>query len=462
MENETFEPQKTTAPSGRRPKPVQVAPPPAGNDAPIPTGGPQFGEPKPSPDPTKFTVQHGSDDDAYKIIDATPQFPRPFPTVQGKDEPILQFADALGPSGATIVGQIQKAGQLVFHSVGDTGNTKGPRDQNLVADKMLSDYHESDPRNVPSFFFHLGDVVYSFGESQYYYDQFYDPYRDYPAPIFALAGNHDGMVAPKSSATTLESFLENFCQAGQPPHRTPEAGGLVRTAQVQPGIYYTLEAPFVRILALYSNTLEDPGVISTENGNYPYLTDVQLTFLKTALARVVSEKFAGAVIIAVHHPPYVAITNGGIEVGKHGSSPEVLSDIDQACQQAGCYPHAVLCAHAHNYQRFTRRQGNRETLFVVAGGGGHGIAHLTRKGEPALRAPAPQAGLSNGSDSVTLESYDDQHYGYLRIVVDPKQLRIEYHPADDGAGSKTPDDFVTVDIAQRKLIHYQVQGALSL
>jgi hypothetical protein len=55
---------------------------------------------------------------------------------------------------------------------------------------------------------------------------------------------------------------------------------------------------------------------------------------------------------------------------------------------------------------------------------------------------------------VTLENYDDEDYGYLRVVVTASQLRIEYHPASDGAGAKTPDDFVTVDLASRKLVHF--------
>ena len=79
-------------------------------------------------------------------------------------------------------GQPQRAGQLVFHCLGDTGSTRGPKSQSEVADKMVADYSDSSPQ-VPSFLYHLGDVIYSFGESQYYYDQFYDPYRDYPAPI---------------------------------------------------------------------------------------------------------------------------------------------------------------------------------------------------------------------------------------------------------------------------------------
>ena len=443
---------------GSESKPDPSTPPPTGNDEPIPVPGPQFAEPDPTPGPTKFVVKHGSDAAAYKILDseAGQLKPRPFPVVEGVDEPTLSLADAIGSKGEEVVSEIEKAGQIVFHAVGDSGNTTGPRDEEMVADKMVSDYTEQDPRNVPSFFYHLGDVIYSFGEEQYFYDQFYEPYRDYPAPIFAIAGNHDGMVAPNTETPSLQAFLQNFCTAGQPPHRTPQAGGLARTAGVQPGVYFTLEAPFVRIIGLYSNCLEDPGVISTEGGKYPYITDVQLTFLKAALARVHKEKFAGAVIVAVHHPPYVAvIPKSGQNAGRHGNSAEVLKEIDAACQSSGVWPHAVLSAHAHNYQRFTRTKANRQTPFVVAGNGGHGMTRLSRKGNPALRVPMSQPELSDGSDQVVFESYDDQDFGYLRIVADAKQLRIEYHPATDGETAKTPDDFVTADLATHKLVHFQ-------
>ena len=97
-----------------------------------------------------------------------------------------------GPSGASAEQKISESGQLVFHAVGDTGNTRGPTSQNEVADKMLSDFDEAENKDQPKFFLHLGDVIYNFGEAKYYYDQFYDPYRGYLAPILALAGNHDG------------------------------------------------------------------------------------------------------------------------------------------------------------------------------------------------------------------------------------------------------------------------------
>lgn len=444
----TTQPLPASDPSDSNPENSQI----------FPTNGPQFGEPAPTLDPTKFTVKHGSDSQAYKILDSQKGSlqPRPFP-IAGEAEPRLTLAEALGKKGSDIENAITRAGQIVFHSVGDTGNTKGPHDMELVADKMVSDYNETDPRAVPSFLYHLGDVVYSFGETEYYYDQFYDPFRNYPAPIFAVPGNHDGMVAPNSSAESLAAFLENFCANGQPPHRTAEAGGLARTAQTQPGVYFTLEAPFVRILGLYSNCLEDPGVISGQNGTYPSLTGDQLTFLQTALQRIKKEKFAGAVIITVHHPPYVAVARAAkINLGRHGGSPLMLKDIDRACETAGVWPHAILSGHAHNYQRFTRTLDDRETPFVVAGNGGHAIQRLTSKGTPTLRTPVLQAPLSNGDDQVVFENYDDTDYGYLRLIADPQQLRIEYHPASDGDLSKTPDDSVTVDLATRRIVPYKV------
>ena len=322
---------------------------------------------------------------------------------------------------------------------------------------MVSDFDETNPANVPSFCYHLGDVVYSFGEAEYYYDQFYDPYRNYQAPIFAIAGNHDGMVAPNSTTPTLQAFLNNFCTAGLPFHRTPEAGGLARTAGVQPAVYFTLEAPFVRILGLYSNCLEDPGVISSQKGEqetYSYMPDVQLAFLEAALKRTKTEKFPGAILIAVHHPPYVAVTGkaaGGRAAGKHFGSPLMHAQIDAICQKTGVWPHAVLSGHAHNYQRFTRHFGGRQTPYVIAGNGGHAHNSLTKKGEPALRTPSTEPALSNGQDQVVFESYDDQDFGYLRITVNASQLRIEYHPASDGPAAKTADDVVTVDLKTRTL-----------
>jgi hypothetical protein len=404
--------------------------------------GPVFAQPSPTPDPTKFEVKHPSDNPAYKEIDQLNRehkiAPLPFPPPRDLPEPRLSLAAVLGAKDADLQQYVAKNGQIVFHSTGDTGNIRGPKDQNLVTDKMVADFTD-DEKDKPLFLFHLGDVIYSFGEGQYYYDQFYEPYRDYPAPIVAIAGNHDGMVAPGTKAATLAAFLENFCATEF--EVTPEAGGLSRTAQIQPGVFFTFEAPLLRILALYSNTLEDPGVIADD-----HIGDSQLAYLKAALARVKSEKFKGALIIAHHHPAYTAGS-------QHGWSETMLTQIDKLCNDSGVWPHAVLSGHAHNYQRFTRTHGQTQIPYIVCGNGGHGLAKLSRKGGTPLRTPQALP-VPGHTDKVILENYDDQDFGYLRVVVTTAQLRIEYQPAGDGAGAKTPDDFVTVDLSTRKLVHF--------
>jgi hypothetical protein len=177
--------------------------------------------------------------------------------------------------------------------------------------------------------------------------------------------------------------------------------------------------------------LEDPGVISGENGQNTVLDSRQVTFLKTALARVKSEKFTGAVIITLHHPPFTGGSN-------HGASPLMVQDMDSACQSAGVWPHAVFTGHAHNYQRFTRTVSGLQIPYIVAGGGGHSPLEAMRT---VYRTPYP---IDN---TLTLESYDATDYGYLRVVVNATTLRIEYHPQSDGGTTKTPDDVVTVTLS---------------
>ncbi len=400
-----------------------------------PSGLPVFGQPLPGPDPTGFKVPHPSDNTLYGLVDS--KLVEPFPAPRGGTEPLLTLAEVWGPAlGPGKVAALEKAGQIVFHGVGDTGSVKGPETESLVADAAQADLASSPANAVPAFFFHFGDWVYSFGEAKYYYDQFYAPWRAYQGPILGVAGNHDGVIYKGDPAPTLDAWLRNLCAAA--PAVTPEAAELTRTAMIQPGVFYTFDAPFVRILAVYSNVLEDPGVISTEGGTRPALDDSQLAFLTAALTRCKTEKYAGAVVIVVHHPPYTAGTT-------HGGSPRMLGDLDACCTEAGFWPHAVFSGHAHNYQRFTRTlapgtAGATNIAYMVAGNGGHGLDKVRKVNGVAIRVPLVV------DDTLTLENYDDTHYGFLRVTVDPVTLRIEYHQA---GGAGTPFDSVSVDLETR-------------
>ena len=134
----------------------------------------------------------------------------------------------------------------------------------------------------------------------------------------------------------------------------------------------------------------------------------------------------------------------------------MLGQIDAICNEVGVWPHAFLSGHAHNYQRFTRTRNSdgSQIPYLICGNGGHNVAALTKGGTP-LRAPQIIQAAKGSTDSTgAVENYDDKNYGDLRIVVTAGQLRIEYHPASDGPATKTPDDFVTVDLKSRKLVHF--------
>lgn len=431
---------------------------------------PVFAEPRPMPDPTAYREPHASDTVAYRELDQLQKLgqfkPMPFRVLEGVSEPVMTLAQAYGSAGAKVEQVIAKAGQIVFHSAGDTGAPKAPpgiQDEYSLVDKMVADFDEKDPAAVPQFFYHLGDVIYNFGEHIYYYDQFYDAFRNYPAPIFAIPGNHDGLVAPVAPVAgqtaptpgdpnlSLSGFYANFCTA-QIEHSN-DAVGISRTTMTEPGVYFTLEAPLVRIMGIYSNMLENPGVISstvnpkTGKPSFPNVPDVQLAYLEAALTRVQKEKYNGAVILAVHHPPYT--------FGKHVTSMVMLKEIDAICEKVGVWPHAVFSGHAHNYQRYTRTIGKRQIPYVVCGNGGHPpLAKLSV--DTTLRTPIALPGFAQPErgDTVTLDNYDFKSFGYLRVVVDAKQLRIEFHPQGDGITAKTPDDFVTVQLATGTLSNY--------
>jgi hypothetical protein len=167
-----------------------------------PLSQPIFDESQVTPDPTRFRTGHASDAQLYKEIgnllskDVVSFNPSRLPP-----DGLFTLRDAWGPHGAEITKNIQTAGKIVFHAAGDTGASNEGKYANelRVCDQLTSDCRTANDKNHPAFLFQLGDVVYDFGESEYYYDQFYDPFRNYPAPIFAIPGNHDSFVVPSKT-----------------------------------------------------------------------------------------------------------------------------------------------------------------------------------------------------------------------------------------------------------------------
>jgi predicted phosphodiesterase len=326
----------------------------------------------------------------------------------------------------------ESAKRIVFHSAGDTGAASPGHigTEARVADAMTAELAAASGAKAPAFFFHLGDLVYSFGEPQYYYDQFYEPFRAYDAPIFAIPGNHDGF--PEEGQSSLFAFLRNFCAIA--PGRSPDAGGLVRSTMTQPGVYFTLEAPWVSIIGLYSNVLEGPGVISSEKGAYP-VGDQQLEFLTNELKQLKPKREAGecAVVLAVHHPPLAADR-------RHGGARGLSDDIDRACTAAELWPDLVLSGHAHLYQRFTRTIGEIEVPYVIAGSGGHNVGL-----PPAGEGLTPPEGF-------TMPVPPRTDYGYLTITVDMKKGRTMTVQFNSTSPTHPEPDTFTINLNKRKLV----------
>jgi hypothetical protein len=433
---------------------------------------PVFGDGKASPDPTGFIHPHPSDTQVYnEIEDLLKTKVVGFDRARGNPSDLYTLAQAYGARGADVVKEIEAAKRIVFHAIGDSGATTQGKQYGhelTVADQLTTDCNVTEVANRPSFLFHLGDVVYDFGEAQYYYDQFYAPFRDYPAPIFAIPGNHDSFVLPGTAAghTPLDVFSRNFCS--QHPVVTPEAASLHRTAMTQPGVYFALDAPYVRMICLFSNALEDPGVISSDGGHWKDVPDYQLEFLEAQLQAFKTKPPSpkGALLIAVHHPPfsYSVKETKGSGGGLHGCSIEMLKQIDTICSKVGIYPHAFLSGHAHNYQRYTRtvhfNGKDCDVPFIVCGDSGHHVNALVRA-RRSTPAHEPHFGTDVSyldqkpvvqAKGLLLEKYNDSGYGYLRVSVDEKQLSIGFHLVGQSSLAQSRFDKVTVDLDSHDMV----------
>jgi len=246
------------------------------------------------------------------------------PIPPAKRDPTMSLDQVIGTPGLQ---QIQQAGQITFHAVGDTGSPDTMTE--VISGAMAADCDISNPGIAPAFLFHLGDVIYYDNTDTGYLSQFYTPYKKYPGKIIAVPGNHDGELfkydQPGEPGTgqknSLDAFQENFCQDqnGVP----PAAKTIYREMISQPAVYWYLNAPFLDIVALYSNVADGPGYISDPK----VIGTVQTDWLAKTLKVIAAQRKTGprkAFIIAVHHPPF---SGGG-----HSPSPAMLKDIDTACQ----------------------------------------------------------------------------------------------------------------------------------
>lgn len=287
--------------------------------------------------------------------------------------------------------------RMSFHMVGDTGSFRHSAFQSRIASVLAQQANENPSTSErPAFLFHLGDVVYNHGEASEYPKQFFAPYEDYPAPIFAIVGNHDGDINPDSDLIyqSLDTFMDVFCDTYR--RKIRFSGGSKRLSMIQPNVYWTLETPLARFIGLYANVTKH-GIISAEQQEW-FIEE-----LKSA-DRYRPDQ---ALIVCLHHAPYSADTN-------HGSSPAMIAFLENAYKEADVRPDIVFSGHVHNYQRFTKIYEDGSSVpYVVAGAGGYADLH------PIATISDPRVSpLDIDVHKVRMENFCDDRFGFLKVSIE--------------------------------------------
>ncbi|MDP9866712.1 MULTISPECIES: metallophosphoesterase family protein [Streptosporangium] len=248
--------------------------------------------------------------------------------------------------------------EFSFLVLGDTG--EGDASQYAVVPGMLK------LGAGTAFAVIASDVIYPTGSGNEYDDKFFRPYKDYPAPIYAVPGNHDwydglgGFMRVFCDAPALKAEREGFrlTPSGlrgllwRRPEKIDEAG-LARARErrarpgqqaVQPGPYWVMETPGLLIVGV------DTGIHST-------LDREQARWL-----REVSRDPRPKVLIT-GKPIYTRNEYKPSKLEGGGTIDDIVTD------PAHNYV-AAIGGDVHNYQRFPVRAGDRTIQYVVAGGSG--------------------------------------------------------------------------------------------
>lgn len=296
---------------------------------------------------------------------------------------------------ASEIDQINKDQKLVFHTTGDTGNFHNDL-QIRVADSLAGDVSKSSAK----FLYHLGDVVYDYGEDREYPDQFYEIYKDYHAPIVAIPGNHDGSEF-NGGPDSLVGFMSNFCDTIPRIPSSLRAIGVDfgRDTMTQPNCYWTFNTPFCTIIGLYTN-VPSGGIVR----------EPQISWFNEQMKSADPGK---KLIVAMHHPIHSVATNPS-----HRGSERMKKLLQDACDASGRVPDIVLAGHVHNYQRFTTKINGKTCVFVVAGCGGHA--------QDAIDLEVSVDTVAPNDPGVTLNYSTRQFVGFIRMTSTPGKLVGEY------------------------------------
>jgi hypothetical protein len=151
--------------------------------------------------------------------------------------------------------RILSSGKMSFAMVGCSGDPTTGANTRAAAKAISADQDLS-------FFYHLGDIIYTLSGSDtegdepvkpyshsLWDDQFFHPYANFRKKIFSIAGNHDGKYKEKEKVTALRDYFRFFCADTL----VPPTGAKHRRQMTQSYIYWRLDTPYAYFIGLYSN-----------------------------------------------------------------------------------------------------------------------------------------------------------------------------------------------------------------
>ncbi|MFF4245448.1 metallophosphoesterase family protein [Streptomyces sp. NPDC001822] len=285
------------------------------------------------------------------------------PTGRTRSRWVEQAVAAGAPTDAIV--RRTDADHFSFMVIGDTGEGDDP--QYAVVPGFLKAGQGTDFAVLAS------DVIYPVGGVDDYGTKFFRPYRDYPAPIYAVPGNHDWYEG-------LQGFMRVFCESpplapearprpltrawfrsllwhspgGTDEQRLSEARALRSEPSqqaVQPGPYWAIDAGPIRIIGIDTGLL---GTVDAEQGRW---------------LREVSRG----------DRPKILVTGSPLYVDgeHHPCSIEGGGTVDAIVRDPEHHYVAAIGGDIHNYQRYPVRVDDGRTIQYVVAGGGGAFMHAT-------------------------------------------------------------------------------------
>lgn len=244
-----------------------------------------------------------------------------------------------------------------FLLLGDTG--EGDASQYAVVPGMLR------AGEGTAFAVVASDVVYPAGSGNEYGDKFFRPYQDYPAPIYAIPGNHDWYDG-------LGGFMRVFCDA--PALRPEPDSGWLR------GVLWRKPEPvdetrLAEARKLRAQPAQQAAGPAAQPGPYWVIESDSLLIVgvDTGIRNTIDRRQAAWLREVSRDPrPKVLLTGKPIYTG-NVHKPSSLEDggtIDDIVRDPAHRYVAAIGGDVHNYQRYPVRVGDRVIQYVVSGGGG--------------------------------------------------------------------------------------------